>query len=127
MIVRNLKEEDKALLADLIAADLHHQDSTQPDFFFRDGTKCLVYESEDQEHQMFVRLSNSLRLDIQFNNDDKVFNAKTILTAFPRLKAWAKQKGFSEIVFDSQSLELIAFLTKRFGFRKEANEYRLDL
>lgn len=125
MNIRNIQETDKPLLAEMIADDDHHRDTTTPSFFFEDGTRCLVYEQG--EHRLFARLSNALRLDLQFNNDDKLFNAKTILTYFSGLMKWAKDKGFTEIIFCSNSPELIAFMQKRFGFEAETNEYRLVL
>lgn len=127
MAVRNIIQEDKPRLAKMIAADDHHRESTTPEFFFEPGTKCVVYESDDAEHQMFVRFSNCLRLDIQFDNEDRLFNAKTILSNFPKVVAWAKQKGFTEIVFDSNSPDLIVFLKRKFGFEPIGNEFRLTL
>lgn len=125
MNIRNIDETDKSLLAVMIANDEHHKDTTTPAFFFEEGTKCLVYEQE--EHRLFARLSNALRLDLQFNNNDKLFNAKTILAHFSGLMKWAKDKGFSEIIFCSNSPELIAFMQKRFGFESLTNEYRIVL
>lgn len=127
MAGRNITQEDKPRLAEMIAADDHHRETTTPEFFFESGTKCLVYESDDTEHQMFIRFSNCLRLDIQFDNEDRRFNARTILTNFPRIVAWAKQKGFTEIVFSSDSPDLIAFLQKKFGIDPIGNEFRLKL
>lgn len=125
MIVRNLEETDKPLLAEMIAQDEHHCETTTPEFFYQDGTKCLVYEEGD--HRLFARLSNALRIDIQFNNQDRLFNAKTIARGFPKLMAWAKSKGFSEIVFFSDSPDLISFLRERFAFKSQQNELRLEL
>ena|ERR1700727_671444 len=125
MNIRNIDETDKTVLAEMIAKDDHHRDTTTSDFFFEERTKCLVYEHG--EHRLFARFSNALRLDLQFDNDDTLFNAKTILAHFSGLMKWAKDKGFSEIIFCSSSPELIAFMQKRFGFEALTNEYRIVL
>lgn len=126
MIVRNITAEDTSSLAELLSKDEHHKDTTT-DFFFQEGTKSMICESNDKKHMMCVRCSNSLRLDIQFDNNDKLFNAKTIIEVFPKLCAWAKSKGFTEVVFCSNSPELIAFLNKKFGFESVPNEFRVPL
>lgn len=125
MIVRNITEDDKHLLTSLIEKDEHHKDTTTADFFFEEGTRCVVYENEERDSQMFVRMSNCLRLDIQFDNDKHVFNAKTILKRLPGLIAWARSRGFKEVVFNSNSMELIAFLNNKFGFEPISNDFRI--
>jgi hypothetical protein len=111
MILRTLDENDKALLAEWIAAEPDHSNST-PDFYYTPGTKTILY-SDEQGPVCVVRYSSSLRLDIDFSPTAGKDRIKKMLSAnLPEVVNQAKAQGFSELVFDSTSKALIRFCEK---------------
>lgn len=117
---RLIDSQDKVLLAVSIAKDEHHKDTTTPGFFYAPGTVSKVYEDE-QGPVCFVRFSKVLRLDIQYvNNDDKKRNFKVMVSGFGALEKQARDNGYTEIEFQSNSDLLKKFCISRFGFVEEA-------
>jgi hypothetical protein len=108
MILRTLDENDKALLAEWIAAEPDHSNST-PDFYYTPGTKTILY-SDEQGPVCVVRYSSSLRLDMDFAPGiDKSRIKEAMKSQLPEIAEQAKSQGFSEIVFDSVAKPLINF------------------
>ena len=108
MILRTLNENDKALLAEWIAAEPDHSNST-PDFYYTPGTKTILY-SDEQGPVCVVRYSSSLRLDMDFAPGiDKSRIKEAMKSQLPEIAEQAKSQGFSEIVFDSVAKPLIKF------------------
>jgi hypothetical protein len=116
---RLLESQDKPLLADSLSKDEHHKDTTTPDFFYAPGTVCKVYEDEDGPI-CFVRCTKVLRLDIQYkDNEDKKRNLKAMISGFDSLEKKARDNGYTEIAFKTNSPLMKAFCTRRFGFVEE--------
>ncbi len=88
----------------------------EAEFFTQFGCISKVYE-DDSGPIMFVRGAKALRLDIQFvDNLDARRNMKAMLERFPDLVEKAKENGFSEIVFVTNSPLLKSFCERRLGF-----------
>jgi hypothetical protein len=123
---RLLNLTDYPLLKTSLQDDSNHQDTT-PEFFSQPGTLTKVYE-DDQGPVMFVRAAKSLRLDIQYvSNADVKRNMKAMLVGFDILAKRAKDNGFTEVCFQSNSPFLKAFCIKRFGFVESQGELRKNL
>lgn len=120
---RWLALEDFSLLELALSRDEHHKETT-PDFFTQPGTVCKVYEDE-QGPICFVRGSKALRLDIQYvDNHDRKRNLAAMLAGFGALAATARENGFTEIIFQSNSPMLKRFCAKAFGFIESDGELR---
>jgi len=120
---RFLEHRDLAVLEMSLARDEHHQ-GTLSEFFTQYGTVCKAYEDEEGVI-LFARASKALRLDLQYvKNDDVKRNMKAMLTGFDGLAKRAKENGFLEIIFTSNSPMMRKFCVKRFGFVEECNELR---
>jgi len=125
MQVRDITDNDHQTLQDWIENDPDHRD-TNLEFFTQ--ARGLTHVWEDQEGTvMFVKLSKSLRIDIQFDENNEQRNAQTIVAGLPVLAAQARDAGFEEIIFCSKSPKLVAFLRKIFKFQAEPDEFRLSL
>lgn len=130
---RYLIPEDLPILKASLAADPYHAETTT-DFFQEDGSITKVYFDEHGSI-LFVRAAvvlrfdkKVLRLDIQFvSNEDTKRNARAMLWGFDTMSQRAKQNGFDEIYFFSNSPLLKAFCTKRFGFVQSGDELRKTL
>lgn len=112
---RFIEAGDMPALALSLAKDEHHK-GTEPEFFTQIGTVCKVY-SDEQGPICFVRGTKALRLDIQYaDNDDVKRNMKAMLEGFDKLAEKAKENGFTEVVFTTNSNVLKRFCEKYFGF-----------
>lgn len=120
---RFIEPSDLTLLEFSLAKDEHHK-GTRPEFFFQHGTVCKVYE-DDQGVALFVRGSKALRLDLQYvSNEDTKRNMKVMLEGFDKLAQKAKDNGFSEVIFNTNSEMMKRFCKKRFGFVESVGELR---
>lgn len=120
---RFLETRDLPILEKSLAHDVHHQGTTA-DFFTQYGTVCKTY-SDDAGPILFARASKALRLDLQYvDNSDVKRNMNAMLTGFDELARKAKENGFLEIIFTSNSPMMRKFCVKRFGFVEEHNELR---
>lgn len=120
---RFLHEGDYTLLELSLAKDEHHL-GTPPEFFVQPGTIAKVYE-DDKGPVLFVRGAKALRLDIQFvDNEDSERNMNAMLGGFDGLEKKAKENGFTEIIFSTNSRALAIFCKRRFGFFEERGELR---
>ena len=121
---RFIEPGDLPLLEISLAKDKHHS-GTQPEFFVQPGTVCKVYEDE-LGPILFARGAKSLRLDLQYvDNDDVKRNMKAMLEGFDSLAKKAADNGFTEVVFTTNSEMMRKFCIKRFGFEDvPGNELR---
>ena len=116
---RFITEEDVLLLGLALAKDEHHQ-GTEVEFFYQPGTLCKVYE-DDLGPVLFARASKSLRLDLQYvSNSDAKRNLKVMMSKFPELVEKARENGFNEICFVTDSPLLKKFCEKHLGFEAVA-------
>jgi len=121
MLIRPISPEDKPLIEQWIAGEPDHKDNTFEFYLpeikgeIKPKIKSVIYE--DSEGPIFaVRYSSALRIDIEFSNTANKERIRTVLKeGFPDVARQAKEQGFSEIVFNSISKTLIAFL-RAFGF-----------
>jgi hypothetical protein len=119
-----MEETDEALLGASLASDVNHQ-GTNVGFFKLPGVMTRVYEDE-QGPICFARASKSLRVDIQFlDNDDKQRNAKVLAAGINPMIAAAKTAGYSELVFTTSNPELAAFCERVFGYEVVPDKYVL--
>lgn len=115
---------DEITLGESLALDEHHHETTV-DFFKQPGTMTKVYEDE-QGPICFARATKSLRIDIQFlDNDDRRRNATALAEGFGPLAATAKENGFTEIVFTTNMPDLAKFCVKVFGYEIVSDAYVL--
>jgi hypothetical protein len=123
---RLMEDADLPLLELSLSQDEHHK-TTTPEFFQTPGTITKVYE-DSHGPVLFARASVALRLDIQYvSNEDVERNKAVMLDGFPKLVAKAKENGYSEIIFNSQSRALRLFVRRYFKFEESAGEMRLIL
>jgi hypothetical protein len=108
MIIRTLNEDDKTLLAEWIAAEPDHSNTT-PEFYYTPGTKTVLY-SDKNGPVCVVRYSSALRLDMDFAPGiDKGRIKEAMKSQLPEIAEQARSQGFKEIVFDSVAKPLIRF------------------
>lgn len=119
-------EQDFSLLELSLAKDKHHT-NTKPEFFTESGTMTKTYEDEDGPI-LFVRGTPVLRLDIQYvSNEDFMRNKAAMIEGFPALAQRAKEHGFKEIIFQTDSKILARFCKQSFGFVESQGELRKHL
>lgn len=124
MLSRSLSKEDIPFLDFTLEGDTEHP-GLKSSFFQQEGTLTNVYEEEGYGPVCYVRGCAVLRLDIHYcNNQDARRNMKTMLEGFPLLAQKARDNGFSEVVFQSDSPLLRSFCIKRLGFVESAGEMR---
>lgn len=118
---RFIEPNDLEPLAIALAKDEYHK-GTEVEFFTQFGCISKVYEDEIGPI-MYVRGAKALRLDIQFtDNNDARRNMTAMLERFPDLVEKAKENGFAEIVFVTNSPLLKKFCEKRLGFETLAGD-----
>lgn len=114
---------DLPILAYSLAKDEYHK-GTDPEFFIEPGTICKVYEDEAGPI-CYVRGAKALRLDIQYvDNNDAARNKEAMLWGFEKLVEKARENGFSEIIFSTNSKLLSRFCRQNFGFTGVDGELR---
>lgn len=124
MITDRMYEADDYHLLDLSLSRDEHHTTTTPEFFTEPGTVCKVYEDE-QGPIIFVKGTPVLRLDIQYvDNADIERNKAAMLAGFAALEERAKQQGFKELVFQTDSRALAIFCRREFGFSRYDGELR---
>lgn len=121
---RFIDKDDRKLLEESIGRDSYHKDTTTADFFYSPTAICTVQE-DDNGPVFFLRATKALRLDIQFvDNLDKERNAAAMLERLESVVEQAKQAGFTELVFCSDSPGLMAFCKRKMKFKKVNGEMR---
>ena len=119
---RYITKDDYTLLANSIASDEYHKETT-PDFFYEDNTVCSVFEDEDGP-VLFVKATPftfdsivAIQFDIQYvKNEDAKRNMRAMLAGFPIIEDRARSTGFAGFLFQSESPLLRKFCVKRLGF-----------
>jgi hypothetical protein len=125
---RSVSEHDRETLNKYIAADSDHAGRCNADFWLpakeKDSTARFVME-DSLGPTIYCRGENVLRLHIQFC-DSKMRNARALTEFIPLIEADARKHGFTQIIWDSVSPDLIRF-AERFGYRKSEHEILKDL
>jgi hypothetical protein len=122
---RKLVEADREKIAAWMAQDADHK-TLDPAAFWEPGTESFALEDEDGT-VMYVRCSNVMRIDIQFDTDARDRTRAMLREGFEWLKGEAKRRSYREMIFDSVAKPLIWFCMKTLGFRPVRNEYHVTL
>jgi hypothetical protein len=113
---RLLEDTDLPLLRTSLANDEYHSD-TPAEFFQQEGTVTKVYETEDHTPICFARVTKSMRIDVQFvDNDDHSRNGAAMFEGLKALAPAAKSNGFTELVFTTNVSALANFARDVLGY-----------
>lgn len=116
MLIRPLTTEDKPLIEQWIAGEPQHADNTF-EFYSDPKARTVIYEQEAGP-VFAVRYSSALRVDIEFNPEASREDIRaTFQEGFPDVVRQAREQGFSELIFESESPKLIAFC-ETLGYEK---------
>src|ERR1700677_4187886 len=120
-MIRNLVPQDRPQIEKWVAAEPTHQNNTW-DWYDEAGTKTVVFE-DDAGGVLVAKFTPCLKIDVDFAGDAEPPRiARALSEALSEMGEQAKQQGFKQVSFDSQSPKLIAFC-ERLGFVK-SNELR---
>ena len=121
MKLRRLEESDKEMIAEWVRVDTDHKDYA-PDWIYS-GDKKEKFILEDSNGPILgFRIGKSLRVDIQFDETERIRTAKGLIEGFAWLLHAADKAGFTEVIFQSKSKPLINFCKKRFQFVESPGE-----
>jgi hypothetical protein len=112
---RPITPEDFPTIEREVREDACHKDWLKPSFFTQPNTVSRVYEDE-RGPILFLRMSNCLRLHIQFCDVDKERIRKCLITQFPEVVQNAKAAGYLQIMYDTASRTLAWFCRRYLGF-----------
>ena len=117
-------KDDENQIQEWLAADPSKIEGLSPEFWFT-GQGTLTFRVDlNTIPQMYVRLDKSLtgpvaRLHTLFSNvSSRKEIASTLIQGFPQLMIQLAKQGVKQIVYQSQSEDLIGFMTKNFGFAR---------
>ena len=123
MNLRQATESDKPKIAELIENDPYHKGVLDTEFFYAGDLWVL---SDDAGPILYIRKAKAMRIHVQFV-DDKLRTAKALMSVLPAFAKFAKDNGYREMIFESQSPLLSKFCTKNMGFVASPNEFILGL
>lgn len=118
---RPITPEDFPKIEQEIARDSCHADWMKPAFFVQPNTVSRVYFDEDGPI-LFLRMSNALRLHIQFCGVEKEKIRKCLVTQFPEVVHNAKRNGYAQILYETISKPLAWFCRRYLGFTDSPDE-----
>jgi len=126
MNLRKLTEADCSKIEELIEKDPLHRGKGSADNFYEPGTEVMAVE--DGDGVFYVQISRALRVRALFDVDPakKSKNAKMLIKFTPCLAEMARQSGFREMLFATESKPLAEF-EKRLGFQESPNELVMPL
>ena len=123
---RKTVETDRPRVAADIAADPDHAGKSTVEFWLpQNHAECFTLEDADGP-VMSIRAESVLRLHVQFPPKSKMRIARALLEFLPKIERDAKSKGFMQVIWESTSSPLIAFVG-RFGYRRSPNEIVKDV
>jgi hypothetical protein len=137
VIIRRADETDEPRLSEWIAKDAHPQHRGVPASWWTTGTQtddvpmgtqCFAVENAAGPI-FYLKIENVMRCYIQFPPDverDKEITSLALASAFKRFAAGAKQMGYTEIIFDSQSRGLVNLFT-RLGFSEVRDNFSVRI
>ena len=123
---RPIEEKDFPTIEKEVREDACHKDWLRPAFFVQPNTVSRVYEDE-LGPILFLRMSNCLRLHIQFCDVQKERTRRCLITQFAEVVQQAKANGFTSIIFDTESPTLKFFCHRYLGFSNSPHEQVLWL
>lgn len=114
---RPLTIEDEALLQAALDQNEFHPDQ-RPEYYVGPNKFSKIYEDEVGPIGV-LRYTKSLRLaTVWCDNNDRERNAASIIQAISDSVALAKESGFLEIIFETNSDLLKHFCTNKLGFEQ---------
>ena len=114
--VRTVRETDKPLLVAAAEADpFHVAVGLTGDHWL--GEDSLFYEDE-LGPVVALKSTKVVRADIQFLTQDHERNAKALMEGFWRYVDIWQKRGIKEIIFNTNSPEVVKFFAKRFHFKE---------
>lgn len=130
--LRAIEESDRERIENWIAADPVHAGLFNFDFFMDPRITGLVIEDAEGP-LMFVRLSRSSRVHIQFPPEGDLMDARAVhqqrqtvtnalILGMAFLEACLIDVNCCEWIFESESDSLRALVQKRMGFQPSPNE-----
>lgn len=121
--VRYLEDLDKEIIRLSLEEDKFHIGTTAD--FFTDDPRAVTTAYEDESGPiMYVKASKAMRIDIQFVENADIDRNKAALHKLEEIVETAKNAGFSELVFCSNSPLLIRYCKRNFGFIEVEGELR---
>lgn len=111
------KSKDGSKLADWISKDTVHRARYGDNFDSDEGVELYVATADGQDI-LFLRLSRVVRIEVQFPPKEeagRIKVARALRKGLYRIAAMFKHSGFSEIVFESDSNNLVNYM-KGLGF-----------
>lgn len=115
MKLRRATDEDKPWINTIIAKEASHNHTA--DFYFEPGTEAWIVDDDGKALLIFRLNTKLVRVDIDFDPEQRLRTAKALAAYFPVVKDAAKKKGLTQMIFDSNSETLIRFCGDHFGFR----------
>jgi hypothetical protein len=106
--LRKVTEDDRAKIVAFIANDPFHKDAGTSDFFFEPFADSMVI-SDDEGHEIFVRIARALRVNAVFDARESEANKKLMAELAAFLKQSGEESGFREVVYTSANPRLRAF------------------
>jgi len=123
MNLRKPTDDDIIRFRECLVADEYHCNQTVENWLATPGEFMVFFD--EKENRVFVRIEHVLR--VHFQHDQKVPRRELvpiIYKAFFWLLGMARKKEYSELIFESRSKSLIAFIEKLFGTKPaEANYF----
>ena len=121
MTSRPLNSSDIPMLEQALVADEFPHSSSR--YYMEDKSYSEVYENDNGPVGV-LRYSKALRLVAVFrDNSPSVQNAKTVIKMITDAVKRAKDSGFSEIIFNTQSPALAKFCVDKLNFVESKGEY----
>jgi hypothetical protein len=105
--------------------------ASDPDHVGQDADSWLAEPGEfwtfyNGDTRVWCRVERVLRVSIQHDQDcPRKAIAPLIYKGFAWILGMARQKGFTEIIFESKAPRLILFIQKLFGFEPVRNHFHL--
>jgi len=115
LTVRKIVPDDRELLEIAARADPYHVRAGLKGDHWENGNSLIW--SDDSGAVVALRTGNVARCDIQFLTQDFERNARALTEGFWRYVVVMQQKGYEEIVFNTESPAVANFFMKRFKFR----------
>jgi hypothetical protein len=104
-----------------IREDQCHASWMTPQFFTENSTVSVVYEDEETPI-LYVRLSSCLRIHIQFCDVSKDKIRRCLITQFADIVTRARENGYKQIAFETESPTLKWFCHRYLGFSNSPHE-----
>jgi hypothetical protein len=120
--LRQATEEDFARFKWCLSQDEAHREQDAEDWRSAPGEFMTFYDQRG--NRVWVRIERVMRISIQHDPDvSKQATSKILYNGLRWLMGEARQKGFSELVFESTAPRLVRFFKTLFGFNRLRNNY----